>query len=604
MSQNQPQDIYAYITQEETAYQLPIDVNGWDWSMAEHLKTSFFYKNGRLLTGNTDDKPVKNIVKPIINLQNRATGFDVKDIELYINDLKQYYKSFMVNKWHDSWALENKIDTFIDDFVASYIDYGLTLIKKLKGQVAPEVIDLQSIAFCDQSDILSAPIGIKHYFSPDQLKDFEVLGWGDEKNGATVTVDELIILSRDERVNKDGKQSKSTGKQIKVYEVHGTLDENYLPNTEDVEENSFVGQMQIVAFYQKEKGKKQGVTLFAGKEKDSPFKALKRDKIFGRACGFGGIEELFEDQVWTTYSTIKKKDMLDAASVTILKTTDAAFAKRNNVKDMENLEIAVLQENTDLSQVDTFPRNIALFDKSVEEWQAHAQQMGSANESILGENPTSGTPFALQQLVTAESHSLHEFRKGQIASFFSDEIYKDWLIPDAVKEITKGKEFLADLDADELQQIADSTVQSQVELMKVDRILDGKEAATEEEIQIFEAQTRNEFMRGGRRRFLKILKGEMKDAPMSVRVNIVGKQKNLAGMTDKLVNIFRQIVATPQVLDDPRMANLFNQIIESSGLSPIDFGYTNVKKQLETPQQQPQPASATAPIEDLTSNQV
>ena len=76
-------DIFEYVIKEEANFILPVSVNGWEWSMKDHLKTSFFYKHGRLLTGNTDDKPVKNIIKPLLNLRYRAEEIDVKNIIIY-----------------------------------------------------------------------------------------------------------------------------------------------------------------------------------------------------------------------------------------------------------------------------------------------------------------------------------------------------------------------------------------------------------------------------------------------------------------------------------------------------------------------------------------
>ncbi len=54
-------------------------------------------------------------------------------------------------------------------------------------------------------------------------------------------------------------------------------------------------------------------------------------------------------------------------------------------------------------------------------------------------------------------------------------------------------------------------------------------------------------------------------------MNVAGKQKDLSKNADKLTNIFRQILAAPQILALPGMGKLFNEIIESSGFSPVDF---------------------------------
>jgi len=589
-------DIFELITQEEVGYQtLPVNViENYDWSMTDHIKKSVLYKNSQYLTGKDDNKPFKNIIRPILNLQYRAEGFDVKDIILFVNDVKNYYKSFLVKKYHEKWARENKIDTFIDEMVESYVDFGGALIKDING-VRPEVVALQSIAFCDQTDLLSGPFGLKHFYTPDQLKEMESKGW---KN-----IDEVIVLA--ENYKKDtltqGKKTKTPGKYIEVYEVHGVFPLGWLAsedNSIDATDTEFFPQIHIVAFYKSENNEKKGITLFKGKERESHFKLILRDKIYGRALGFGGVEELFEPQVWVNYDVIRMKGLLDAAAKVIYQTADVSFANRNKITDLENQEILVYEDGKSISQINTNPVNIRVFENAVAEWEAHARQMGAATESIMGEAPSAGTPFKLQELITAESHSLHEYRKGKLATFL-DEVYKDWIIPHISKEISRGQEFLSELDLDELQGVADSLVINEANKVIKEKILNG-ELIQNEEIETFKQKTRDEFMKGGNKKFIQILKNEMADAPISVTVSIVGKQKNLSAITDKLVNIFRQIISAPQVLDDPRMSKIFNQILESSGLNPIDF-YQKPKPQL--PQSQTS-QMATQSLRDLAQSAI
>lgn len=584
-----PQDIYAYITMEEENFKLPIDIMGWQWNMPEHIKTSFYYKHGRLLSGNDPNKPVKNITRPILNLQYRTEDLEVKDIILYVDDESKYHLSFLVKKYHDEvFVKEHDLDTFLDEVNESRIDYGGGLIKNI-NQARPEAIPLESLAFCDQTDILSGPICIKHYYSPDQLKDMEKYHWGDNGYGATISVDDLIILSRSEKKDdKTGQTNTTPGKYIEIYELHGNMPEKYL--TDDLESEKYSNQMHIVAFYQSEEGDKRGVTLYRGKEEKSPFKLILRDKIHGRALGFGGAEELSENQVWVNYDVIRMKEMLDAAAKTIFQTTDPAFASRNKIANMENLEIAVLEEGKTLNQVDTFPRNLSVFEKSVAQWEAHAQQMGAANDAIMGENPASGTPFKLQELVTAESHGLHDYRRGQFAKFI-EEVYRDWIIPYIVKEITKGKKFLATLEMEEMQKIAEQmSINESNEIVK-EMILNG-EVIYPEEIEALKEQIKADFMKDNRK-FIEILKDDFKNAPLSISVNVAGKQKDLVARVDKLVNIFRQVAGNPQILEVPQMQKLFNEILEASGLSPIEFG--SFKLPAPQPQQmmaEPQPVQA------------
>src|SRR3990167_4697994 len=560
------QNIYDFIQAEEISYMTPINViDGFSFSMKEHIRLSVLYKNSHYKDGgNFGDKPFKNIIRPVLNIQYRTEGFDVKDIELF----------------------------FIDEMVESYVDFGGALIKKM-DDARPEVVKLQSI-ICDQTDILSGPIIIKHFFSPDELRKMGSNGWGNKKNGATVSIEELIQFAENVKDfdRTEGQKVITPGKYIEVYEVHGTFPANWLQDDGDNEEKKYIGQLHIVSCYRNDKDEKQWQTIFKGKEKtEDVFKLVLRDEIYGRALGLGGAEELFEPQLWTNYSEIRLHEMLHAASKVLYKTDDAAFAARNKIKDLDNEEIMVLAEGKDINQIDSIPRSFALFERKINEWEQMALQMGGANEALQGIQPPSGTPFKLQELLTIEGRGLHEYRRGKLAVFL-DGIYQDWIIPHIAREISKDHIFLAELDWEELQMVSEKVMDNIARTFIVERILNG-EMISEDEVALEKENARMQFLRGGRRKFIQIFADDFKDVSFSVRVNIVGKQKDLALKTDKLVNIFRQIVAALQMLDDPRIADLFNQILESSGFSPLEFGAERYRQAQPTQN----PPQTLAPIE-------
>lgn len=576
---NSKDDIFGYITEQETLYKKSIPLpGGWDWSMKDHLETSYLYAHSQLKTGKNDFKPVKNITRPILNLQHRTEDIEVKDVQIYVNEPERYHLSFLVKKYHDDvFVRENDMDTFFDELNNSRIDYGAGLSKRL-NRPAPEVVPLHAIAFCDQTDMLSGPIGIKHYFSPDQLLEMKKKGWGDAKNGATITVEELILLSKAEKKNVDNQRSVDTpGRYVEVYEVHGNLPKRYANPMDD--SNGYETRMFIVAFYQKKNSSdKSGVILYTAPEPVSPFKLIKRDPVYGRALGFGGAEELFDPQVWVNYDMIRMQEMLDAASKTILKTTDPAVASRNKVRDMENMEIVTLTQGTDLQQVDTFPRNLILFKNSIAEWEQHAQKMGAATEAVLGESPSAGTPFRLQQEVIKQGLGMHEYRRGQYAKHL-EELYNDWIIPHIEKKITEGATFLSELTLEEMQYVTDCMVTRLANDKIIEMVINGEEVS-QEAIDQFKELIRSEFKRRGNKHFIKVLKDEFRSTKLKVKVSIRGKSKDLNAHTDSLVNVFRQIIANPAVLQIPAIARIFNDIIESSGLDPADFtGIT--KEQLQ-----------------------
>ena len=583
--------VFDFIKSEGANYKHPIPINDvWRWSMKDHIKTAVLYTNSQLLSGKDDFTPVKNIVLPILNLQHRAEDIEVKDVQIYVDDSDKYHLSFLVKKYHDDvFVIENDIDTFFDELNVSRIDLGAGLSKQL-DKPRPEVVPLESIAFCDQTDMLSGPIGIKHFFSPDQLMDMESVGWGKKENGATITVDELINLSREEKQeDKDGETAKTPGRYIEIYEVHGNLPKRFANPEES--SNKYETRIYIVAFYQKEGvSDKQGVILYTKPEKKSPFKLIKRDKIYGRALGRGGVEELIEPQAWVNYTAKRKMDMIDAASKTILGAignNSSIIAQRNKINSMDNNEILDLGDG-DLKQIDTTPRSMTMFNNEEVGWENHAKDLGGAQDPIQGKEPTSGTPFSSLIEQVRQGMGLHEYRRGQYAKHL-EEIYYDWIIPHIQRKITQGAKFLSELSLEELQYVTECVVRNETNKRIKDMVLAG-ETPTAEGVELFKQLLTEEFKKKGNKHFIEILKGEFNGVTLGVKVSVAGKSKDLSAKTDKLVNIFRQIIVNPAVLQIPAIARVFNDILESSGLDPVDFsGMT--KEQIAATQPQTSPVS-------------
>jgi hypothetical protein len=229
------EDIYSYILDEEKSFKttgVPV-IDGWDFEMYRHIKKSVLYKYGQLEKNMTENTPVENIILPILNVAYRLEDVNVKDIECYVNDPKNYHLSFFTRKFHDRWTRKYEIDTFIDEAKDSRIDFGLCLVKNVNNR--PENVPLQRLAFCDQTDILSGPICEKHLYSPDQLQEMK---WDKDK------IEEAIVMSRAEKSNQqvEGQSAKTPGRYIEVYELHGVLREDWL--YDDGDPDKYVRQAQ------------------------------------------------------------------------------------------------------------------------------------------------------------------------------------------------------------------------------------------------------------------------------------------------------------------------------------------------------------------------
>jgi hypothetical protein len=576
--------IYAYVKSEESKFETEeIQVgDNWSWNLRNHVQLIFHLKNGVFFTGSnawqTMTRAFKNIMEPMLNLSYWSEDIEVKDVVPFVEEDDDRALSFLVKKYHDEvFTKEYDLDELFDEITETDLDYGGVLVQKTDTP-KPEVLQFQTLAFGDQTNLLGAPLGFKHNFAPDSLRKMSQYGWGDEKNGATVSIDELITLA-DTNKSPDGlmqtKKNQTPGKQIEVYIVKGTLPEHYLLDNDNMDDWYY--QCQIIAFYQDKNGDRQGVTLYRKEDDEHTIKFFTSKKVHNRALGRGAGEALLHPQVWTNFLTIHKQNMLESASKIPLYTDDASYTERNKIQDMENLEITTIEDGKQIHQVPTAaPANVQLLDRSIDEWQAHAQLASSAFDPLLGKEQPSGQTFRGQERTVAQGSGLHERRRGQRAKFI-EEIYRDWIIPYIDKEITKGTKFLAKLSLDELHFVIDSLVTKKVNEYIIDKVLTKEfTALNPQSIAAFKQQTLEQLQKKGNIHLLEILKGEFADKSFGVQIDVAGKRKDLMAMTDKLVNVFNKIMTNPYILQSAPIAKLFNQIIESSGLEPIDLSQLNM----------------------------
>ena len=560
-------NVFEYIKTEENNFKtvrIPLTKSK-DWNMHEHIERCYNVANGWFHQGANDgNRPYDDIVTPIIDFAFRSEGFDVKDIVPFVDDAEQYYKSFIIKKRHPQWARENEIDTFIDDVVETSIIYDLALIKQINN-IRPEVVDLRTIAFCDQTDVMAGPICIKHNYTPAEL--VEMKGKWDSD-----AIDMAIALAgQNKKVSIAGDQeAKTPNKNIEVYELRGNLPELWID--ENGELNKFVNQMHIVSFYIDETGEKQGLSFYQGEDKplSDNFKALKIDRIRskGRACGRSIVERLFEPQVWRNYSAIKLKKLMDAALTVFV--TDSIEFRNQKLSNVKENTILGVEKGAMVNKVDGTPQNTQLFNNDMVKQENSARLLGSANEANLGLNPTSGTPFALQNLVVQEGKGMHEYRQGKIATFFADVLYRDWILEWLIKDLNAGKKFSEVLNLKELQEVADTIITNAVNKQKAE-IMFANGVVNEAEMQVLEETLRQEFMKDSRK-FFETFKGDFANTPTKVFVNIKGKQRYMAQNADKITNIIREVLRNPQAFTQtPGIGDAVNQLLEESGMRPIDF---------------------------------
>lgn len=601
-----PPSIFDYVKAEESKFETEeVRVgDNWRWNFRRHVQMIFHLKNGVFFTGENDWlRAFRNVMEPILNLAYWTEDIDVKDVVFFMESRMGKVLSFLLKKYHDEvYVREHDLDALFDEITESDIDYGGVIVQP--GTKRPEAIQLNSVAFCDQTDMLGGPIGLKFNFSPAKLREFGKRGWGKESNGATISIEELITLATAEKApigtQDTGKENKTSGKTIEVYVVRGSLPEAYLEDNDNMED--FYQQLHVVAFYVDKDSRRQGVTLYR-REGGDDLKSFTSKEVFQRALGRGYGEVLLHPQVWSNFLEIHKMQLLEAGGKVIIGTDDEGAAQRNKIQDMDNLDMMVFEDGKRPFQVPTVGvSNIQLYSSAVNELFAFAQTSGAANDPIMGVEAKSGTTFKGQERSVAQGRGSHDRRRGKRAKFI-ESLYREIIIPDMVKEITGGKRFLATLSNDELTWVAESVAENRANRKIVDLILENREDVTPEKQETFRQLFKKDFLKKGNKHLLEILREEFDGVADAIGISIANKQKALADLSDKVLSIFQFVFQNPQgfmqAMQVPALAKSFESILEFSGMSIGDF--SSLLKPIEqgvapAPEQAaPAPETALAP---------
>jgi len=601
----QSPDIHSWVSSEATKFEtdeIKVGDNWW-WNFRNHVQLIFHLKHGVFFTGeNNWLRAFKQVMEPILELSYWTEDLEVKDVTFFIESTTGKVLSFFVKKYHDEvYTREHDLDTLFDEITESDLDYGGVLVQK--GMNRPEVIPLQSVAFCDQTDILGGTIAFKHSFSPSKLREMSKFGWGEESNGATITLEDLCTLATFEKdtstLGSDKNQVPS--KTIEVYVVRGNMPEHYLKDNDDMEYYCY--QLQIIADYYDKDGNKQGVTLYRKEADEDDLLFFTSKKVYQRALGRGVGERLVHPQIWTNFLEIHKMGMLEAGSKVPLYTDDPTYTQKNKIQDMENLEVTTIEDGKKIYQVPTVaPGNIQLYENEINTWYMQAQNDGAAQDPIMGKEAASGTTFRGQERSVAQGRGTHDKRRGQRAKFI-ELIYRKMIIPDITKEILGGKEFLATLSTEEMTWVAEQLAIKEVnEKMKevLKKLKLGDKLPSNEDRDVLIQMKKDEFLKKGNKHLLKILKKEFEDVEIKIGINVANKQKNLSDLSDKLLSIFQDIFAKEmqapgsfsRMMQNPAMAKSFENILEYGGMSIANF--STLLTTPATPMQPEQPTPQLA----------
>lgn len=561
-------------------------IDGLFYNQYQTLKKIEFYWNSQYINGQTDDigriKPFYNISKFRVNVATRATDLDVKDVRVTSDNVNDRVRSMLLNHELKNWFKESDFSKLLNDWGKTRAKYGGVLIKKCieeedgEKELKIDLVEWKNV-ITDQVNIGSGAIIEVHYMSPSELS---------KKIDVWDNVEAAMKLATKSRGMKGNKED-GTEKKIPIFEVHGEFPSNYNPDTPEGDPNKYEKMMFIIAGNESNKQ----VILYHELEEESPYRYLAWDNVAGRGLGIGIVEDGFEAQMWTNDAIIAERNVMELAGKVFIKTNSKQFGN-NIITDADNGQVFEMEDGADANLLSLVPSSLPQFQNTVEKWNVQYERATNTFDAVTGEQMPSNTPLGSVAIQSAQASSFFDYRREE-AGIFWTEVLMDWVIPYLIKKINKAHILASDFSIDELKMIDKAFALNEVNTQVIDAVLNGKIITADDYQQAIDGLM--QFIgQDGKRRYIDIPKDYFKNYEDEVSIDITGETRNKQAALQTLSTILGQVASNPMLLQDPTLLQIFNEILEISGVDIIPQAPTQQQQAPKAPAPVPQQASALA----------
>ena len=560
------------------------------YSLRENVEKIDAYLNSKHISGETDslnrEKPFFNIVTAACNIWFRATDIDRKNIRVKATKKAHQVISLLSTILLQEWMRKSRFGIFLNEWGRVLSRYGSAVVKFIEkdGELHCDVIPWNRLII-DPIDFDNNVVIEKLELTPAQLKQ--------NPSYNKEIVDELLECVTT-RKTISGMQKDTKSDYIPIYEVHGELPLSNLTGKEK-DDDDYVQQMHVITFLKgKNRGEFDDFTLYSGREK-SPYMITHLIKEDGRSQAIGAVEHLFEAQ-WMMNHTVKEiKDQLDLTSKIIYQTSDGNFVGQNALNAIENGEILIHALNQPLTEVQSRGQDIVSLQNFGQQWQMLGNQINGISESMLGQNPPSGTAWRQTEALLQESRGLFELMTEN-KGLYVEEMLRTYVIPFLKKQMDTTEEISAILESRQINQIDSLYLPAEVikrTNTKVKSTILNGGIVDPLDMEMFKAEQaqkiQGELNSQGNQRFIKpsdistkTWKEVLKDLEWEIECDITGESVDRQLVMTTL-NTALQVMANPAFSQNKKAQLIVDKILEETGvLSSLELN--------QVPDQQPNPA--------------
>ena len=599
------QDLYSLAREIKENYENDkVDtVEGLSIDTYEIIREAEFMSSGHYMSGDNDEdgniKPYRDVITRILENQRSAEEIDTKDAEIKTDEPELYVRGMLLSKFNQDWMEENNIAQLHNEAIETRGKTGGLLLKVIEGEdnVYIDLVDWNSFS----GDAADLPAGMKvipHFYTPaDLIREAQENGWDME------AVDEAIALYAEADQDEDMKiQRETTGKYILVREVSGVMSRQYMDDDADEHDYSFQVHYIAGSEFTGGDGKERGVTLSSTEHDDNIFYYLpyKKRTLSGKTLGIGMVERSRHAQIASNKGAQNYDKAMDLASTHILQSASKNLKGKNVLKNMKSGTILKTDDGKPISAVDMSPQALAHFNSYMMDWQNVLDRATNtyAIATGNGEDLPADMTYRLGAVLDQNAQSPFDLRREEY-SIFWNRIYKEKIIPFFIRQMKNKKELKLKFSPEELKKLdrdkslyeANSTVMEKYMKGEYDSVPPVmKFAVMETEVQTIMETVQEGLKKGKNRRTITDFPEGYWDVENKFYIDMVGERSNknaVLGSVDTVLMRYMQL--KPQLDADPQARKLFNQIVETAGLEPIDFNESTPTQPQQPPQgQQPQ----------------